>query len=178
MPPTPPPPALGATIEPATPADLPTLRAVYAEGARMQQARGEAVWPPPADALLAAETAEGRLMKVAVDGRLAGVFTVAYADPVIWTDRDRGAHLYLHRISRAPGAGGGLMAPILAWARAQAETRGLEGVRLDTWAENEPLAAYYEGLGFRHVGEQAIPPDAPLPAHYHGIRVVLFELAL
>ena len=171
-------PSPSVQVAPATVDDLHAIRDAYAEGARLQQAQGQAVWPPPADALLAAELAEGRLMKVLAGEGFAGVFTVAYADPIIWGDRDRGAHVYLHRIARAPGTTGGLMAPILGWARAEAAARGLDGVRLDTWAENDPLAAHYERLGFTRVGLQTIPDHAPLPAHYHGITVVLMEMPL
>lgn len=165
----------GPVVEPARHADLEAVRAAYAEGARRQRAASGAVWPPVADALLEAEVREGRLWTVRADGRLQGVFSAVYRDPVIWGARDRGAHVYLHRISRAPGGAGGLMGAVATWALAHAAARGLEGVRLDTWAGNEALLAHYERWGFARVGRRSIPADEVLPAHYWGIEVVLME---
>ena len=71
-----------------------------------------------------------------------------------------------------------LTAAVVAWAFAEARRRGLEGIRLDTWADNERLAAHYERAGFVRVGRTAIPSGAPLLPHYAGIEVVLLEAPL
>ena len=166
-------------VTPAAAADLSAVRAVYHEGARLQRAAGGAVWPPFPDKAILAEIRERRLMRVdGADGHI-GVFTVAYEDPLIWGERERGRHLYLHRIARAPGAEArGLTAAVVAWAFAEARRRGFEGVRLDTWADNERLTAHYERAGFVRVGRTAIPSGAPLLPHYAGIEVVLLEAPL
>lgn len=166
-------------VEPARPSDLPAVQAAYADGAQTQHAQQADVWPPFSDTFVRGEIAAGRLFKV-VDGQaLVGVFTVAYEDPVIWGARERGRHLYLHRIARAAAhPGRGLMDPILTWARSHAEALGRDGLRLDTWATNPALTAYYERVGFAVVGRQRIPEDTPLPPHYSGITVVLMEMPL
>ena len=89
-------------ITPATHDDLPAIREAYAHGRELQRQQDSAVWPPFPDAQILAEVAAGTLFRV-LDGRvLAGVFTLLESDPLIWGDAERGAHLYLHRIARAP----------------------------------------------------------------------------
>ena len=48
-----------------------------------------------------AEIRAGRLRRVVDGPALAGVFSLAYEDGAIWGERERGAHVYLHRIARA-----------------------------------------------------------------------------
>jgi hypothetical protein len=35
---------------------------------------------------------------------MVGTFVIAYEDAAVWGDRDRGAHVYLHRIARSPSS--------------------------------------------------------------------------
>jgi ribosomal protein S18 acetylase RimI-like enzyme len=163
-------------IERATAVDLPSIRAAYDDGRAIQRGQGAPVWPQFADAAILDEIDAGRLYRVLDAGSLAGVFSVAYDDAAIWAERERGAHIYLHRIARAAGhRGRGLVRAALAWARAQCESLGREGLRMDTWASNAALIAYYQQLGFALVGHRTVPADARLPAHYHGLELALLE---
>ena len=163
-------------VEPATPADLPAARAAYAHGRRLQREQGSTVWPEFADAAILAEIDAGRLLRVLDGAAVAGVFSVAREDPAIWGELERGAHVYLHRIARAPAwRGRGLIDAVLAWAAGECRALGREGLRMDTWASNDALVAYYRRLGFALVGRRRIAPDAPLPAHYHGTELALLE---
>lgn len=166
-------------VEPATLVDLPAVRAAYAHGRESQRALGAPEWPEFSDEAIAAEITVGRVMRVEDAGRLAGVFSMLEADPVLWGDLERGAHLYLHRIARTAGCRTpGLVAAIVEWAMAQCRVRGRAGVRMDTWASNEALISYYERLGFHRVGRRRIPPDARVPPHYHGLELALLERRL
>ncbi|GJG86261.1 hypothetical protein tb265_14420 [Gemmatimonadetes bacterium T265] len=179
-------------VEPARPADLPAVQAAYAAARALQRARGAAVWPDFPDAGVLAEVGAGRLLRVLDDDRvagaadtLAGVFSVTYEDAAIWGARERGAHVYLHRVARAAFRGGapsgagpsgrGLFGAVLAWADAHARAMGRAGVRVDTWADNAALVGYYERAGFARVGGRRLPADPRLPAHYHGLKVALLE---
>jgi len=163
-------------VEPAAPADLAAAREAYAHGRRLQREQGSSVWPEFPDAAILAEIAEGRLLRVVDGGAAAGVFSVAWEDPAIWGELERGAHVYLHRIARAPAWGGrGLIDAVLAWAGEACRARGREGLRMDTWASNDALVAYYRRLGFALVGRRRIAADARLPAHYHGTELALLE---
>lgn len=163
-------------VEPATPAELSAVRAVYADARMLQREQGAEVWPEFTDAAILGEMEAGHLFRV-VDGKaLVGVFSVAYEDPGIWGEHERGAHLYLHRIARAAGyRGRGLLEAVLAWAGARCRALGRAGLRMDTWASNAALVAYYQRLGFDVVGQRRLAADPRLPAHYHGIELTLLE---
>jgi ribosomal protein S18 acetylase RimI-like enzyme len=142
----------------------------------IQQAHDGEAWPEFPDAVILAEIAAGRVYRVLDGDVLAGVFSVAYEDPAIWGEHERGAHLYLHRIARAAAYGGrGLLDVVLAWARAHAHAKGRAGLRMDTWASNTALIAYYERRGFRLVERRRLPADPRLLPHYHGLELALLE---
>ena len=163
-------------VEPATRDDLSAIRAAYADGRAIQRAQGSAVWPEFGDDAILGEVESGRLLRVVEGDVLVGVFSVAYEDAAIWGDDERGAHIYLHRIARAAGyQGRGLTEMVVAWAHERCRALGRAGVRMDTWASNDALIAYYQRLGFRLVGRRRIAPDARLPGHYHGIELALLE---
>lgn len=163
-------------IELATPTDLSEIRAVYAHGRKLQRAAHSIVWPGFTDATILAEVEAGNLYRIVIEAGLAGIFSVAYEDGLIWGSLERGAHVYLHRIARAPGvAGGGLVDVVLDWAEAQCARLEREGLRLDTWANNTALIAFYERRGFRLVAERTLGADPKLAAHYHGNTFALLE---
>ena len=166
-------------IDPATPADLAVIREAYAEGRRLQRAQGAVSWPQFTDAWILGEMADGRLFRVVDGAQVAGVFSIALDDSAIWGDHERGAHIYLHRIARTPTYGGrGIVDAIVEWARGECRTRGREGLRMDTWASNDALIAYYARFGFRLVERRRIAPDPSLLPHYHGLELALLECAV
>jgi len=163
-------------VESATVSDLPAIRAAYADARRIQRERGGNLWPEFSDESIVAEIEAGRLFRVMDADELVGVFSVAYEDEAIWGERERGDHIYLHRIARAATyPGRGLIAAVLGWARAQCRTLGRAGLRMDTWASNEGLVAFYERQGFRVVGRRRIGMEPRLPSHYHGKEFTLLE---
>jgi GNAT superfamily N-acetyltransferase len=165
-------------VEAATDADLVAVRAVYADGRARQREQGSTVWPEFSDEAILAEIGAGHLFRVVEGGALAGIFSVAYHDGAIWGEHERGAHIYLHRIVRAAGyRGRGLIDFVLNWAHAHCRALGRVGLRMDTWANNAPLIAYYERLGFVLVESRQIGEDTRLPAHYHGLEFALLEQA-
>ena len=167
-------------VEPAVADDLAAIRATYADARDIQRARGAATaWPEFADAAILAEIADGHLFRIVDGDTLAGVFSIAVADPAIWREMERGAHVYLHRIARAAGwSGRGLTEAVLAWAESRCREMGREGLRLDTWADNPAIIAHYERLGFTLVGRVRMEADPRLAAHYHGLELALMERAI
>jgi hypothetical protein len=164
-------------IEPASVGDLPRIQAAYAEGRRKQQERGTLVWPEFSDASLIAEIQAQQLFRVMDNDGMVGTFAISYDDQAVWGDRDRGAHVYLHRISRSPsGTSPGLLRSVIDWACTHSRALQREGIRMDTAAASGQLVAYYEQAGFAVVGRHVIGPDPMLPSHYHGTEVALFEM--
>ncbi len=163
-------------IRPATLTDLSIVQATYEAGRAMQRAQQSVVWPLFSDDALVREIESGVLFCVVEAANVVGVFSMLRDDALIWGAAERGEHLYLHRIARTAAAQGrGLMQVILSWARQQCAAMGRVGLRMDTWASNDVLIAYYATEGFRAVGTRRMPADARLAAHYHGIELALLE---
>jgi ribosomal protein S18 acetylase RimI-like enzyme len=156
--------------------DLPGVRAAYAHARAIQTWEGATVWPEFSDESIAADIEGGSLYRVMDGEELVGVFSVAYDDAAIWGALERGEHVYLHRIARAEAySGRGLVRAVLTCARAHCEALGRTGLRLDTWANNASLIAYYAQQGFRVIGRRQMGFDPQLPPHYHGNEYALLE---
>ena len=163
-------------VEPATPVDLPVVRAAYADARTIQREQNAIVWPEFTDAAILGEIDAGNLFRIVAADSTAGVFTVAYEDAAIWGEQERGAHIYLHRLARVSGYRGRLLDAVLMWARAQCHQLGRAGIRIDTWASNAALIAYYQRCGFDLVGQRRLATNPGLPPHYYdGIELALLE---
>jgi ribosomal protein S18 acetylase RimI-like enzyme len=163
-------------IEPATLSDLPAIRAVYADAREIQREQGAILWEEFPAQLTISEIESGRLFRIMDGDALAGVFSVAYEDEAIWGERERGEHIYLHRIARATTyPGRGIMGAVLGWAWAECRRLARAGLRIDTWASNQALIDFYERQGFRFVEVRRIGVEPRLAPHYQGIELALLE---
>ena len=87
------------------------------------------------------------------DGSAIGSLAVYWADPTFWGHQPPDAG-YVHRLVVTREAGGrGHGARLLDWAADRVRARGRHWLRLDCAAGNTTLRAFYERLGFRHVGD-------------------------
>ena len=168
--------ALPLRVETATAADLPAIRGAYANAQVMQRAQRAPEWPGFSDESILREIADGRLYRIMDGDAVAGAFTVAYDDAAIWGDLERGAHIYLHRIARTEHrTTGRLMDAVMSWSLARCEELGREGLRIDTWAANPALVAYYGSFGFDLVTTRRMGDDPRLSPHYIGLELALME---
>jgi ribosomal protein S18 acetylase RimI-like enzyme len=166
-------------VEPATPAHLPEVLAAYADARALQAANRAFQWPEFSERSILDQMEAGVLFRVLDGDALVGVFTVAYEDPAIWGELERGAHIYLHRFARAATyPGRGLVDAIVAWALAHCESLGREGLRLDTWGHNDALIAFYESRGFTLIDKRTMGSDPRLSPHYDGLHLALLERPL
>ena len=146
-------------VEPATPAHLPESAPPTPTRAPCRRRIAPSSGPSSPTARSSTEMESGLLFRVLDGDALVGVFTVAYEDPAIWGELERGAHIYLHRFARAASyPGRGLVDAILAWAIARCEALGRDGLRLDTWGGNDALIAFYESRGFTLVASARWAP--------------------
>jgi GNAT superfamily N-acetyltransferase len=164
-------------IGPSEAARLPEFRTFWEAAIAWQVERGVASHPEFPKSLIVSEIAAGRhFMALREDGECAGFFSVTLSDKVIWRERDRDDGIYIHRMCVNPRARGSqFAAAVFAWAGPYARSLGRSFVRMDTWADNPALVAYYQKCGFRLVGEQAIGHEPTLSSHYQGITLALFE---
>jgi len=110
------------------------------------------------------------------DDVLAGYFSIALADELIWGEKERGDAVYIHRICVNPDRkGNNLTTHILSWAYGYALVAGRKFIRMDTWGDNLRLVNYYITCGFRHVGNRRLGSVPDLPPHYSNANLALFE---
>ena len=133
-------------------------------------------WQGFSRSLVETEIAENRQYKILVKGEVACIFAVTFEDKLIWGDQDVDS-IYIHRIVTHPGFRGySFVKEIIKWAKAFAPLNGIKYIRMDTWADNEKLLAYYTDCGFDYVGVVTMQETEGLPKHYEGISLSLFEI--
>lgn len=165
------------TIVNSSLADIPAIFEFYEMAIAYQKKVFNKHWQGFSLALVTTEVKENRQYKILVNGEIAAVFAVTYNDPEIWQERDQDPSIYIHRIVTHPNFRGyGFVNAIINWAKAYAKANHIKYVRMDTWADNAKLLAYYTSCGFSHVGSIAIAPNSGLPKHYEGISLNLFEI--
>jgi ribosomal protein S18 acetylase RimI-like enzyme len=165
-----------ARIRFAERSDLAQIQAIYAYARTMQTSRGAEAWPEFSAQSILDEIDEDRLLCVETADGLAGVFSIAYADLALWGDRERNEHVYLHRAAKSANVRlEGLVDIALAWAAEHCRAHGRSGLRMDTWASNTTLIAFYESRGFHVVDRIHVGHDARLPPQYQENDFVLLE---
>jgi ribosomal protein S18 acetylase RimI-like enzyme len=125
------------------------------------------------------EIAENRQFKIMIEGQIACIFAVTYADPDIWDEKSKDAAIYLHRIVTNPAfRGRNFVQHIVTWAHEFGAQRELKYIRLDTWGNNTALYDHYIRCGFQFVGIKKVEQPNNLPSHYNGISLGLFEILI
>jgi ribosomal protein S18 acetylase RimI-like enzyme len=163
----------------STPSDLSTIFEFYDYAVAHQKKVGMQTWKGFDDALIKKEINEQRQYKILVDEKVACVFVVTFNDPQIWLERSNDKAIYLHRIVTHPDFRGlGFVQHITDWAIEFSKNRGLDFVRMDTWADNPKLVSYYKSFGYKDAGTIQITADSGLPKHYEGITLQLFEIGI
>jgi ribosomal protein S18 acetylase RimI-like enzyme len=162
-----------------TPADLETVLWLFARAMELQGKNGYKVWQTIDNNTLRKDIADGLQYKLIEGNDLLGVFSVQLNDPFIWRDRDRNDAVYLHRIVVNPRfKGQKQFQKIVDWATAFARKKGLSYVRMDTWADNQPLISYYRTFGFRLIEYYTTPNAVELPVQNRNLHIALLEMEL
>ena len=117
--------------------------------------------------------------KIIVDSQIGIVFSVSYADKIIWRELDKGNSIYLHRIVVNPELKGRkLFGLILDWAIKHAAQNDLASIRMDTWAANPTIINYYKNFGFAFIENYTTPDSEELPLHNRNLALTLLEYKL
>lgn len=144
-------------IRPAGPEEIDVVLDVLADASAWLRARGVEQWPDQFErdwVMPAIEQGETWLAER--DGEVIGSLVVQWQDPVFWAGYPMDAG-YLHRLA-VRRHGEELGAQLLRWAERHAAGAGKPFLRLDCVASSEPLRAYYERAGYRHVGDVTVGP--------------------
>jgi GNAT superfamily N-acetyltransferase len=170
--------SLQVQIQHSEAVDLPLILSLFGSAIAYQESKGYEVWPRFSEEMILSEIEEKRHWKIIDHGQVACIFSVLYADPLIWGDeRDKEPSVYLHRIAVNPVfKGRNMMELVRDWALDHARSAGRRFVRMDTWGHNENLRNYYIRCGFRYIGQQEMPIVDGLPLHYGGSVLSLFQI--
>ena len=159
--------------------DLEIVFDLYNKAIDFQKTVFDKSWLGIDRAMVLNEIIERRLWKVVESGTVACIFSVTYADPIIWGEHSHESAMYIHRIVTNPEfRGHGYVRSITAWAIEHSRENGLRVVRMDTWGDNQKLIDYYQDCGFKFLGLMTPAESSTLPAHYRGTELSLFEMDL
>jgi len=159
--------------------DLDSIFKIYDDATAYQKKQTINYWKGFERSLVKKEIEEQRQYKIIVDGEIACVFVITYADPLIWKERDVDPSIYIHRIATNPSfRGSSFVKQIIEWAKVHAKETGKEFIRMDTTAGNDKLNNYYFNCGFEDKGITLMGFEEELPLHYRGGSLNLFEIKL
>lgn len=149
-------------IRPAAPGDVPSLLDLFAEAAEWLAESGHDQWQYDSGGLRRVESrmqtdvSDGHVWAVVRghnDQPIATVTIDSRADAELWRSADEPeSALYVHRMIVARSvAGNDIGSSLLDWASIKAATEGKRWLRLDAWARNAGLHAYYLQEGFINI---------------------------
>lgn len=164
-------------IENTTEDDLPLVLNLFREAMDLQGKNGYKVWQEIDQEGLRNDIKNKLQFKIMQGEDVLCIFSMQHNDPFIWRERDCNDAIYLHRIVVNPVfKGQKQFEKVLNWAKDYVRQKGLQYVRMDTWAENTRIIAYYQSFGFAFI-ENYKTSDAPeLPVQNRNLNVALLEL--
>jgi len=166
-------------IENTTLSDLEFIYELFDHSVKYQERNGYPVWRGYDKGALVKDVENENQYKIIIESQIAIVFSVCYADKIIWREKEQEDSIYLHRIVVNPAfKGQKLFGQILAWAIEHSKLKGLDFIRMDTWADNPTIIDYYKSFGFTFMGNYTTPDSLALPAHNRKLPLALLELKL
>lgn len=167
------------TILNSTQQDIDTIFGLYELATNYQKTKFNRWWQPFDRAMVQREIEQNRQWKIMIDGEIACIFAIAFADPEIWGAKNADPSIYIHRIVTHPAyKGRGLMQQIITWAKEYAKANNKQYIRMDTWGDNDELVGYYVKCGFTHLGTITPAETGELPAHYNCIFLALLQITI
>lgn len=157
--------------------DVMKFRGFWMSAISYQRAGNFPLWPSYPESQISEEIESSRHFSAYLeDGDLAGYFSIALTDSLIWGDKEQGSAIYIHRMCVNPNRkGSNFTSEVLFWAYQHAFSLGRNFVRMDTWGDNKRLVEYYIRCGFRYIGDRRLGIVPELPPHYSNTNLALFE---
>lgn len=145
-------------IRKARPDDLAEVLAVLEEVRTWMINRSVNTWRPIAfwRDLIEQKIARQVVYIALLGGQVVGTITLDGEAGELWDTAPTPAGYLAHFAIRRALAGTGIGKQMLRYMEAEARHAGREYLRLDCWAENKALCAYYEQAGFVHQGTVTI----------------------
>jgi GNAT superfamily N-acetyltransferase len=156
--------------------DLGLIFELFEQSINYQEKKGYPVWRNYDRNAIIKDIENKNQYKVIIGSSAAIVFSVGYADKIIWRHYDQGNSLYLHRIVvNSNHKGQKLIGKIVDWAIQHCKQKGLNTIRMDTWANNPTLIEYYKTFGFNVIENYTTPDRIELPLHNRNLALTLLE---
>ncbi len=156
--------------------DFDVICHLFDEAIKYQQRNHYPAWPTYDQKFLLSDIENKKQFKIVQDDQISCIFSICYSDRIIWRGRDDKRALYLHRIVTNPVfKGNELFKEVLSWAKMHAVEKGLDFIRMDTWADNPSIIKYYKQFGFDVVGNLTTPHSHELSVQQRGNDIVLLE---
>jgi len=164
------------TITNATADDLPIIYHLFDEAIRFQKANSYIGWSSYDKEFIQADIQNSLLLKIVNENEIVCIFSICFTDELIWREKETGDAIYLHRVVvNRKFTGGQLFNKVLDWTVQFAKTSNLNYIRMDTWAENEKIIAYYKSYGFSFVENYTTSGTEDLPVQHRNLHVSLLE---
>jgi len=163
----------------ATTGDLPVIYQLFEEAILFQKKNNYVGWNSYDKEFIRNDVENGLLYKMVGNGHIICIFCICYSDTLIWREKEKGDAIYLHRlVLNQQFKGQKVFQQVLNWAIQFAKGRNLTYIRMDTWAANEKLIAYYKSYGFSFIENYTTPNTNSLPLQHRNLNVALLELII
>jgi GNAT superfamily N-acetyltransferase len=159
--------------------DLEFVYGLFEQSIFYQEKNGYPVWRNYDQDAIRTDIENKNHFKITSGNKIGIVFSVCYTDKVIWRHYETGDAVYLHRIVVNPEyKGQQLFGKILDWAIQHGKQKSLKAIRMDTWAANPKIIAYYKTFGFNVIENYTTPDSLLLPVHNRNLALTLLEYPL
>lgn len=159
--------------------DFDEILFLFEEAMKWQGKKGYKVWNAIDKNGLKNDITHNLQYKITKDKSILCIFSVQYNDPFIWRERDKNNAIYLHRIVVNPKSKGlKMFKKVLTWAKEHAAQKNLHYIRMDTWADNAQLIAYYKSFGFTIIDHHKTSNTTQLPIQNRNLDLALLEIDL
>lgn len=167
------------TTENASIDDLPVIYEMFEQAIAFQKRNNYIGWQDYDKAFIRSDVENKLLFKITKGDNIICIFCICFDDFLIWRHREKGDAIYLHRIVLNQSfKGEKVFRNVLDWAISFAKEKGLKYIRMDTWAANAKIIAYYESYGFKFIENYTTPGTDELPIQHRNLNVALLELEL
>ncbi|MBK7290104.1 MAG: GNAT family N-acetyltransferase [Chitinophagaceae bacterium] len=159
--------------------DLPLIYQLFDEAIAFQKENNFIGWQTYDKAFIQDDINKGLLYKIVAENNIVGIFTVYYSDLLIWRQMEKQDAIYLHRIVlNRKFKNIKIFKEVLDWATRQCHRLHLKYIRMDTWAGNAKLIAYYQSFGFRFIENFTTSATEKLPLQHRNLNVALLQFKL
>jgi ribosomal protein S18 acetylase RimI-like enzyme len=159
--------------------DISLINRIFEQAIDLQRENGYKVWESIDKLALQKDIDERLQYKLVKDVDILCLFSIQFADPLIWRNRDQNDAIYIHRMVVNPYyKGQKLFQTVLNWVKQLARQNNLQFIRMDTWADNFKIIEYYRSFGFEFIENYTTEDAAELPSQNRNLQVALLEMDL